>query len=170
MSARRRLHRNLERTGPAAIPGVFLAKTPVDPEADRRADDVMDLWDQLRRGVSDGDYLSAEQAEAERAAEKRFYVALAEAISDRCGDWASGRAQLVELGGRDGWLVVLRDRDGRSFDVEVTYDSLAEVAMRQREVTLSGDPRPMADVIARRVQDARRRYFDRTRSPEVGLA
>lgn len=130
------------------------------------ADDVTDLLDELRRGASP-DYVSAADVEDERRASESFFTALARAIDSRL-PWAAGRAVVAELASRDGWSVALRDRDGRPYDVTVTYSALADVALLQRAHDTERGPSVMAGLIVERLEAARRRWFERMRGPEVG--
>lgn len=141
------------------IPGVHLVKVLDDPAEDKMADDVVDLVREIQRGAQT-DYQSQADAESERRGEIEFWRHVARVIDERC-PWADGKVRVTELGTRKGWHIQARDRYGRTFPIEVTYDELAEVALMQQAHDQENGPLVMADKIVDKIEQARKRYFER---------
>ncbi len=141
------------------IPGLHLVKVLDDPAEDKMADDVVDLVREIQRGA-ETDYQSKADAETEKRAEQEFFLALARKIDERL-TWASGKARVTELGTRDGWHISLKDREGRPYEIEITYDALAEVALLQRCADEERGIEVMVNSIVDKLLKARQRYFER---------
>jgi hypothetical protein len=152
---------------PPAVPGVHLVKTTTREE-DSMASDVVDILQAAQRGSSDTDVggveetyrTTLEQDEARRT-EHEFFQALGRRVKERC-PWADGKRGLAigDLGTRDGWRFSIYDREGRPFEVEVSFSSIAEVAQQQRKSTL-GNFHRVLDNICDRLRDARVAYMAR---------
>jgi hypothetical protein len=149
------------RTG-KPITGLHLVKVfdgPTGAEDDKQADDVVDLLREVQRGAST-DYKSKAEEEDETRGEREFFLALARKIDERLW-WARGKARIVELGTRDGWSIGLHDREGRPYEVQITYSELAEVAILQRVHDSERGPDVMCGHICDQLEAARKRYYDR---------
>lgn len=159
---------------PRPVPGLHLVKT-TSREEDSLASDVVDiLQDGLRAGVSEvggadaggveGDYQTTREAEEAARTEREFFNAIGTKLRERCSDWADGRRGLQVVEQRDnarrGWRFGVYDRDGRFFEVECLWSSLAELAAQQRSGTLHNFDLILNKVIGQ-FQEARRTYFAR---------
>lgn len=65
-----------------------------------------------------------------------------------------------------GWHFSVWDRDGRPFDVQITFHQIHEIAAQQRKGMLSNFRRVL-DNVCDRLQDARAVYFRRRDAAEV---
>ena len=158
---------------PPPVPGVHLVKTTTREE-DSMASDVVDILREGLRGGMDCDVggveetyrTTLEQDEARRT-EHEFFNALGRRVKERC-PWADGKRGLAigDLGTRDGWRFSVYDKEGRPFEVEVSFSSIAEVAQQQRKSTL-GNFHRVLDNICDRLRDARARYFVRRDGVEI---
>jgi len=152
---------------PPAIPGVHLVKTTTREE-DSMASDVMDILQEGLRGGTDTDvggveetYVSTLAQDEARRTEHEFFQALGRRVRERC-PWADGKRGLAigDLGTRDGWRFSIYDREGRPFEVEVSFSGIAEVAQQQRKSTL-GNFHRVLDNICDQLRDARVKYMAR---------
>lgn len=146
---------------PPPVPGVFLALTPDDPEQARQADDIRDLVAAEVQGrATDTDQPTQNEIEEERRAEAHFFEVVATHLHTHL-TWAHGKARVIELGTRDGYHITLRDREGRPYEVQIYYSDLAEIALQQREHDRELGPERCAAHIADKLNQARKRYFER---------
>lgn len=152
---------------PPPVPGVHLVKT-TSREEDSLASDCVDILQAGLRGSTDTDMGGVEETyrttlEKDEAArtEREFMSALARRVREFC-PWANGRRGLtvVELGTRDGWRFGVYDMDGRMFEVEVSFSSIAQVAQQQRKSTLGNFHRTL-DHICEQLRDERVKFFTR---------
>jgi hypothetical protein len=157
---------------PVPVPGLHLVKT-TDPKEDALASDCIDILQEgLRGGIdggSDGGVEPIDRTTLERdelaKTEHDFFQAIGQKLRERCSEWADGRKGLhvseilTEKGGH-GWRFGVFDREGRSFEAEVTFSELAEVAKMQQAATLSNFP-AMLDRVVTRIEGARRHYYAR---------
>lgn len=160
---------------PPPVPGVHLVKT-TSAEEDSLASDVVDILQAGLRGSSDTDvggveetYLTTLEKDEAARTESQFMAALARRIGERC-PWANGKRGLtvLELGTRDGWRFSVYDKEGRSFEVEVSFSSIAQVAQRQRKGTLSNFHATL-DHVCDQLRDARVTYFSRLKSASADI-
>jgi hypothetical protein len=156
------------------IPGVPLVKAfdgdnPSKAD-DAMADDVVEILREGLRGSADGpgdggvepvDKTTLEQDQA-RQTEAEFFRAIAAKLKERVGDWANGKRGLAcaDLGTRDGWRFGLYDKDGRLFEIEVTFSEIAAIAAMQRSATISNFEHTLDRIVAK-FQEARRTWFAR---------
>jgi hypothetical protein len=114
----------------------------------------MDLWDAITRGAETS-FQTADERETEARQQDQFFTVLAHKITERC-PWASGmgRASVTPTG----YTLALRDREGRTFDIEVPYAYLADIALKSG---LNGDLRPLCDGVVEQLLKARDDYFRR---------
>lgn len=158
---------------PAPIPGVHLVKT-TSREEDSMASDVMDILQDGLRGSTDTDtggveetYLSTLAQDEAKRIEHEFFQALARRVRERL-TWSDGRAGLgiCELGTRDGWRFSVRDKEGRPFEVEISFSNIAQIAQQQRKTTF-GNFHRVLDNICDQLRDARVAYVARVKSLEI---
>lgn len=158
---------------PAPIPGVHLVKT-TSREEDSMASDVVDILQEGLRGSSDtdvggveGTYRTTLEQDEARRTEHEFFQALARRVKERC-PWADGKRGLAvgDIGSKDGWRFSVYDRDGRLFEVEISFHHIAQIAQAQRKTTLGNFHRVLDDVCDR-LRDARAKYFARMETPEL---
>ena len=152
---------------PPAVPGVHLVKTTTREE-DSLASDVVDILHDATRGSPDTDVggvedtyrTTLEQDEARRT-EHEFFNALARRVRERC-TWADGKRGLKvgDLGTRDGWRFSVYDREGRLYEVEVSFSHIAQVAAKQRRGTLSNF-HGILDTVCDQLRDKRADYYRR---------
>jgi hypothetical protein len=156
---------------PVAVPGVHLVKT-TSREEDSLASDVVDILQEGLRGSTDtdsggveGTYRTTLEQDEARRTEHEFMQALAKRLKERC-PWADGKRglQVSDLGTRDGWRFGLFDKEGRPFEVEVSFSSIAQIAQEQRKTTFSNFHR-MLDNICDRLRDERAKWFARMEAP-----
>lgn len=137
-------------------------------ERDQAADDVYDIVMADIQGRSEiGDGPSAADQEADIRAERLFFAAVSEAVTERCKEWLAGRFRISYLASRDGYRFSAGDREGRVYEVEITYSEFSEVAARQRNT--DKNLTHMADEVARKLTNARRYYFERMKAAEIGI-
>jgi hypothetical protein len=138
------------------------------------ASDVVDILQEGLRGSSDtdmggveGTYRTTLEQDEARRTEHEFFQALARRVRERC-PWADGKRGLAisDLGTRDGWRFSLLDKEGRPFEVEVSFSSIAQIAQEQRKTTF-GNFHRMLDNICDRLRDARAKWFARMETPEL---
>lgn len=154
------------------IPGVHLVKAFDGPNPSRAdeamADDVVEILREGLRGGTDcdvggveTDYATTRELEEAQRTERQFFEAIGKKLGERCG-WADGRKGLAcgDLGTRKGWRFGVYDRDGRLFEIEVTYSEIEEVARVQQAATLSNFDHTL-NRIAGKFEEARRTYFAR---------
>jgi hypothetical protein len=160
---------------PAPVAGVHLVKT-TSREEDSLASDVVDLLREGTRGGTDTDVggveetlITTQQADELARTEQEFLQALAGRIKEVC-PWVDGKRGLAvrELGaiGGHGWAFSVYDRDGRPFDVQLTYSEIREVALVQRRATVSNFRRVL-DNVCEKLTLARAGYFARRDAAEV---
>lgn len=150
---------------PPPVAGLHLVKTTTREE-DSLASDVVDILQDATRGSTDTDMggveetyrTTLEQDEAKRT-EHEFFNALARRVKDFC-PWADGKKglKIQELGTRDGWRFGVFDREGRHFEVEVSFSHIAQVAQLQRKSTL-GNFHRVCDMICEKLRDERVAFF-----------
>lgn len=153
---------------PPTVPGVHLVKT-TSREEDSMASDVVDILQDATRGSTDtemggveGTYRTTLEADEAKRTEHEFFQALAKRVKERFSGWADGKRGLAigELGTRDGWRFSIYDKEGRLFEVEVSFSSIAQVAQTQRRSTL-GNFHRILDSICDQLLDARVKYMSR---------
>ncbi len=155
---------------PPPVAGLHLVK--VGPESEHSlASDCVDILQEGLRGGADcdvggveGTYRTTLEQDEARRTEHEFFQALAKRAKERC-PWADGKRGLAigDLGTRDGWRFSLYDREGRLFEVEVSFHAIAEIANQQRKATL-GNFHRMLDNVCDRLRDKRVEYFSRMQS------
>lgn len=152
---------------PVPVPGVHLVKT-TDRAEDSMASDVVDILQADQRGSTDTDtgsaeetYLTTLEQDEARRVEHEFLQALAHRVRERC-TWADGKRGLAvgDLGTRDGWRFSVYDREGRPFEVEVSFSNVYQIAKEQRKTTF-GNFHRVLDNICDQLRDARVRYMAR---------
>ncbi len=162
-----------EHKDPPPVAGVHLVKT-TDRVEDSLASDVMDILHDAVRGGADTDvggveetYISTLEREEMERIEHDFLNALAQRVRERC-PWIDGRRGLsvTDLKVSPGWHFAVWDRDGRPFDVQITYHQIHEIAAQQRKGMLSNFRRTL-DHVCDKLQDARAVYFRRRDGAEV---
>lgn len=154
------------------IPGVHLVKAFDGPnpsrEEDAMADDVVEiLRDGLRGGTDcdvggvESDYATTRELEEARRTERQFFEAIGQKLKERCS-WADRRKGLAcgDLGTRKGWRFGCYDKDGRLFEIEITYSEIEEVARIQQAATLSNFDHTLNRIVGK-FEEARRVYFAR---------
>jgi len=160
---------------PPPVPGVHLVKT-TSAEEDSLASDVVDILQEGLRGSTDTDtggveetYLTTLEKDEAARTEREFMSALARRIGDRC-PWAHGKRGLkvVELGTRDGWRFSVFDREGRPFEVEISFSSIAQVAQRQRKASFSNFHKTL-DHIVDQLQEERVKHFRRLQAASAEI-
>jgi hypothetical protein len=135
-------------------------------ERDQAADDVMDLVMADIDGRTEvGDANRIDDAEDARA-EKLFFEAVASKLGERTREWAT-RVRMSYNGEGTGYHFTANDRDGRVFQITVSYSELSEVAALQRNA--SKNLEHMTNSIADKLEHARRFYFERMRAATVGI-
>jgi hypothetical protein len=158
---------------PPPVAGVHLVKT-TSREEDSLASDVVDLLQEATRGGTDtdvggveGTYLTTLERDEMQRIEHEFFQKLAHRVRERC-PWTDGRRGLGvnELGDRDGWRFSVYDRDGRPFEVEISFSHIAQIASEQRKSTF-GNFHRVLDNICDGLRDARVRYFARRDAVEL---
>jgi hypothetical protein len=161
------------------IAGVHLVKAFDGPNNPSKADEELatDCVDILRSGLRGGpdcDVGGAEEAyittrdlgEMQRT-EHEFVHALAKRIREVL-PWADGRAGLTvsDLKVAPGWHFMIRDTEGRPYDVQITFSEIYEIASAQRKQTF-GNFRKTLDLICNKLRDARVSYFTRRDAVEL---
>lgn len=159
---------------PAPVPGVFLAKTTSQAE-DSLASDVVDLLREGVRGGTDCEVGGVEEpltttrdADELARTEHEFIRSLASRVREVC-TWVDGRRGLTarETYSPRGWAFDVWDRDGRPFQVSLTFSDVEEIALQQRRANVSNFRRVL-DSVAEKLQFERARYFSRRDAAEVG--
>jgi hypothetical protein len=158
---------------PAPIAGVHLVKT-TSREEDSLASDVVDILQEATRGGPDCDvggveesYITTRDQDQMRLVEREFMHALAGRIKEVC-PWVDGRKGLIvsDLRTAPGWHFHVFDRDGRPFDVQITFSEIYEIASQQRRGMLNNFRRTL-DNVCEKLRDARASYFARRDAAEV---
>ena len=137
-------------------------------ERDEAADDVADIILSDIQGRSEVGDLSRKEMEDDIRAERLFFEAVSNAVSERCRDWLGRRFRISHLPGQAGYMFSAADKEGRQFEVSITYSEFSEVAERQRKA--EKNLTHMADEVVRRISVARDAYHRRLRAIEVGDA
>lgn len=159
---------------PAPVAGLHLVKT-TSREEDSLASDVVDILHDGLRGGTDVDVGGVEESltttrEADELArtEQEFLHSLAARIREVC-PWTDGRRGLSvrEMHSPRGWAFSVYDRDGRPFDVQLTFSDVEAIALTQRRATVSNFRRVL-DNVTDKLQFERARYFARRDAAEVG--
>jgi len=152
---------------PPAIPGVHLVKT-TSTEEDSMASDVVDILQEGLRGSTDTDvggveetYLTTLEKDEAARTEREFLQAVAHRCRERL-PWANRKRGLrvVELGNRDGWRFTVYDREGRPFEVEISYSNIAQVATIQRKAAQSNFHKTL-DYVCDQLFEARVQFHKR---------
>ncbi len=132
------------------------------------ASDVVDILQDGLRGSTDTDtggveetYVSTRAQDEAKRTEHEFFNALAQRVKERC-TWADGKRGLAigDLGTRDGWRFSVYDREGRLFEVEVSFSHIHQIASEQRKTTF-GNFHRVLDSICDQLRDAQVKYMAR---------
>jgi hypothetical protein len=135
-------------------------------EQDEAASDVMDIvLSDISGRTEVGDANRIDDAEDARA-EKLFFEAVASKLAERTREWAV-RLKMNYNGEGTGYHFDAFDREGRQFQITVSYSELSEVAALQRDA--SRNLEHMTNAIATKLNHARRFYFERMRAATVGI-
>lgn len=159
---------------PAPVPGVFLAKT-TDRSEDSLASDVVDLLREGVRGGTDCEVGGVEEpltttrdADELARTENEFIRSLASRVREVC-PWVDGKRGLTarETYSPRGWSFDVFDRDGRPFQVSLTFSDVEAIALQQRRANVSNF-RKVLDSVCQKLQFERARYFARRDAVELG--
>ena len=156
-----------EHQDPPPVAGVHLVKT-TSREEDSLASDCVDILQAGLRGSTDTDtggveetYLTTLEKDEAARIEREWLQAVAHRCRDRL-HWLDKRRgmRVVELGDRDGWRFSVYDREGRPFEVEISFSSIAQVAAIQRRAARSNFQKTL-DHVCDQLRDARVAYHVR---------
>lgn len=159
---------------PAPVPGLHLVKT-TSREEDSLASDVVDILHDGLRGGTDVDVGGVEESltttrDADELArtEHEFIRSLASRVRETC-PWVDGQRGLTarETYSPRGWAFDVWDRDGRPFQVSLTFSDVEAIALQQRRANV-GNFRKVLDNVCEKLQFERARYFARRDAVEVG--